>query len=127
MGWLELEGRRVLVVGAGGLGAACAAEFAEAGVRLTVADVDKARLKSLRDDARLAEATTLQADLTTAAACEALVRDTVAGLGGLDVVVHAIGMNDRRPLTEIPDEAWDQIITLNLSSAFWIGRAAGRL
>lgn len=129
MNWLELEGRRVLVVGAGGLGAACAAGFAEVGARLAVADVDEAKLKTLRDAPRLAAADvrTFQADLTTSAACEDMVTRSAEALGGLDVVVHAVGMNDRRPLADIPDDSWDSILTLNLSTAFWIGRTAGRL
>jgi gluconate 5-dehydrogenase len=124
MGWLGLEGRRALVLGAGGLGAACARGLGEAGAVLAVADVDEDRLKKLRSglDARI-----FVADLTTSTACEEVVAAVAAELGGLDVVVHAVGTNDRRSLVDTPDEVWERIVTLNLSSAFWIGRAAGRI
>lgn len=130
MGWLGLDDGRALVFGAGGLGAACARGLAEAGARVVVVDVDEARLKALREDPRVAGADiqTVTADVTSSAACEEAV-SAAAGLlgGGLDVLIHAVGTNDRRPVLDTPDEVWDRILTLNLSSAFWIGRAAGRL
>ncbi len=122
MGWLGLEGRRALVLGAGGLGAACAAGLADAGAALVVADADEGRLKELRSAAHV-----LVADLTTSRACTEVVAAAAGRLGGLDVLVHAVGRNDRRPVVDTPDEVWEQIVTLNLSSAFWAGRAAGRL
>ncbi|WP_460062460.1 SDR family NAD(P)-dependent oxidoreductase [Streptomyces sp. YKOK-I1] len=129
MGWLGLEERRTLVMGAGGLGTACIQALAEAGARLVVVDADEARLKHLCEDPVLADAgiRTLAADLTTSEECERAVTTAHAELGGLDVLVHAVGTNDRRPVVDTPDEVWERIVTLNLSSAFWTGRAAGRL
>ena len=129
MGWLGLEGGRALVVGAGGLGTACAAGLADAGARVVVVDVDRQRLRDLGEDARWrdAEVHTVAADVTSSASCDEAVATAAGLLGGLDVLVHAVGTNDRRAVLETPDEVWDRILTLNLSSAFWIGRAAGRI
>jgi len=129
MGWLGLEGGRVLVLGAGGLGAACARGLAEAGARLVVVDVDEGRLKAFRDDPRLAGADvrTVVADVTSSEACDEVVATAAGLLGGLDVLVHAVGANDRRPVVDTPDDVWERILRLNLSSAFWTGRAAGRI
>ncbi|KUO15175.1 SDR family NAD(P)-dependent oxidoreductase [Streptomyces dysideae] len=129
MGWLGLEERGALVIGAGGLGTACARALAEAGARPVVVDADETRLKALREDPVLAAADvrTVTADLTSSEACERAVTTAARELGGLDVLVHAVGTNDRRPVVDTPDDVWDRIVTLNLSSAFWTGRAAGRL
>lgn len=129
MGWLGLEGRRALVIGAGGLGAACARGLAEAGARVAVIDVDEARLKALREDPVLANAGLhiLPADVTSSQGCDEAIAAVAADLGGLDVLIHAVGTNDRRPVVDTPDEVWDRIVALNLSSAFYAGRAAGRL
>jgi gluconate 5-dehydrogenase len=127
MTWLGLHQRKALVFGAGGLGAACAAGLAEAGAALAIVDADPGRLEAVQRHPRCAAAVTIVADLTTAEACQRAVDEGVQRLGGLDLLVHAVGMNDRRPLIDTPDDVWDQIMTLNLSSAFWIGRAAGRL
>ena len=69
----------------------------------------------------------MAADLTSAAAAGRAVRDAAETLGGLDVFVHAVGVNDRRPVLETPDEVWDRIIDVNLKSAVWTARAAGAL
>jgi gluconate 5-dehydrogenase len=129
MTWLGLEGSRALLIGAGGLGAACARGLAEAEARLAVVDVDEAKLKALRDDPILADVDvhTIPADVTTSTACEEAIRAAADALGGLDVLVHAVGTNDRRAVVDTPDETWERILALNLSSAFYAGRAAGRL
>lgn len=129
MDWLGLEGRRVLVIGAGGLGAACVRGMADVGARLAVVDVDESRLKALRDDPALADTEfhVFPADVTASGACEEAVTAAADALGGLDVLVHAVGTNDRRSVVETPDEVWERILALNLSSAFYAGRAAGRL
>ncbi|HZI97638.1 MAG TPA: SDR family oxidoreductase [Actinomycetales bacterium] len=120
--WLGLAGRRVLVAGAGGIGAACAGAFADAGAQVTAADVSDERLEAL--DGRVVP---LRADLATREGCEELVGAAGTTMGGLDVLVHAIGVNHRVPLLDVDDESWRRILDVNLSSAFWLGRAAGRL
>ncbi|KUO10441.1 oxidoreductase [Streptomyces sp. DSM 15324] len=124
-----MDGRSALVFGAGGLGAACARGLAHTGARVVVVDVDETRLKALREDpgSANAEIRTLVADVTTPESCDEAVAAAARLLGGLDVLIHAVGTNDRRPVLDTPDAVWEQILTLNLSSAFWIGRAAGRI
>jgi gluconate 5-dehydrogenase len=67
----------------------------------------------------------VQADLTSAGSCRDAMAEAEKLLGGVDIFVHAVGMNDRRPVLDTPDEVWDRIIAINLSSGFWLGRAAG--
>ncbi|MEU8136489.1 SDR family NAD(P)-dependent oxidoreductase [Streptodolium elevatio] len=121
--WLGLRGRKALVAGAGGIGAAAAAGLAQAGARVVVADVDEQRLKALTEDTPAI--TPLAADLATADGCRACVGEAASILGGLDIFVHAVGVNDRRPVLETPDEVWRDIVGINLDSAFWTGKAVG--
>ena len=55
-------------------------------------------------------------------------RGAVAGarerLGGLDVFVHCVGINDRKPIEDYSAREWDDILGVNLSSAFWTAQAA---
>jgi gluconate 5-dehydrogenase len=129
MDWLGLEGARALVLGAGGLGEVCAAGLVDAGAQVLLVDVDEGRLKAVSEGLGRAnrDIRTLTADLSTSGGCDEAVASAVGLLGGLDVLIHAVGINDRRPVVETPDEVWDRILTLNLSSAFWTGRAAGRI
>ncbi|MCX4765150.1 SDR family oxidoreductase [Streptomyces sp. NBC_01275] len=117
----DFTGRRVLVAGAGGIGATVTRAFADAGASLAVLDVDDDKLAKLASG----PVRGLRTDLASADACGAAVEQAVALLGGLDVFVHAVGVNDRRPVLETPDEVWRRITAVNLDSAFWLGRAVG--
>jgi gluconate 5-dehydrogenase len=119
--WLGLAGRRAIVAGAGGIGATLVGALAGAGVEVAVLDLDEERLAAIASDG----IHPVQADLTSAGSCRDAVGEAGKSLGGVDVFVHAVGMNDRRPVLETPDEIWDRIIALNLSSGFWLGRAVG--
>jgi gluconate 5-dehydrogenase len=126
--WLGLCGRGALVVGAGGLGAACAEALAGQGARVMVCDIDAGRLSGLaeRITGNGGWAGMVQADLRSAEAARAAVAEARDRLGCLDIFVHAVGRNDRRPVLDMDDDAWDSLVTLNLSSAYWTGQAAGR-
>jgi gluconate 5-dehydrogenase len=126
--WLGLAGKRVLIAGAGGIGSACAAGYAAAGAAIVVADRDQTRLEQLAEDPVLsgAKVHTLQADLSTPGSGARLVAETVDLLGGLDVLLHCIGTNDRRPILDISEEDWENVLRTNLSTAFSLAQAAGR-
>ena len=120
--WLGLSGARVLVAGAGGIGSACIEEFVAAGTNVLAVDRDDARLAALGPGAA-----TERLDLTTTEGCEDAVAAAQDRLGGLDVLVHSIGVNHRVPILETADEDWNRILEINLTSAFRLGRAAGRV
>ena len=120
--WLGLAGRRAVVVGAGGFGVACAQELLRVGAQVYLADRDAERLQAV-------DAPALQTgvwDVTQSGAAEGLVEQAGARLGGLDILVHAVGVNDRRSVLELELEDWHRVLEVNLTSAFTLGRAAGR-
>ncbi|MEV7043490.1 SDR family oxidoreductase [Amycolatopsis sp. NPDC051061] len=120
MDWLGLRGKGALVAGAGGIGGAAALALAEAGADVVVADRDAHRLDELGLRA-------LEADLTDAEGARNCITRADELLGGLDIFVHAVGVNDRRPVLETPDDVWRRITAVNVDSAFWTGKAAGEL
>lgn len=126
--WLELGGARVLVAGAGGLGAACAAAYLEQGATVVLVDLDDERLAEVREDLGAPDGlTTLTADLAAMGQCERVVAAAADNLGGLDVVLHGVGINDRRPILEFSEAEWDRMLAINLRSAFALCQAAGRI
>ncbi len=124
--WLGLEGSRVLVAGAGGIGGACAQAYAEAGAYVLVVDRDQRALDALAENAAFANGRTLRADLTEHGAGERVAATAVEQLGGLDVLLHAVGINDRRPILEFTEEEWERILRINLFTLFGLAQAAGR-
>lgn len=122
--WLGLADARVLIAGAGGIGSALARAFHDAGANVVVADASSERVGSLSDvGPRL---TTLVGDLTDPVECERVVAAAEDTHGRIDVFVHAIGMNHRVPILETTDQTWDDILSVNLSSAFRLARRVGK-
>ena len=127
--WLTLGGRVALVFGAGGLGGASALSLAARGARVALVDVNAESLDAVARAAKEAgdDIKPLVADLRTAQACRAAVHDAVDLVGSPQVFLHAIGRNVRKPVLDLDDADWDDTIALNLSTAYWLGRAVGRL
>ena len=64
------------------------------------------------------------ANLMDGDACASLVEDTVKTFGSIDIVVNNAGMQHVAPIEEFPVDKWNAIISLNLSAAFHVIRAA---
>jgi 3-hydroxybutyrate dehydrogenase len=58
------------------------------------------------------------ADLSQPAQVTELVEATVGAFGGLDVLCNNAGIQHVAPIEAFPRERWDQILAVNLSSAF---------
>jgi 2-dehydro-3-deoxy-D-gluconate 5-dehydrogenase len=126
-GSFSLAGRVALVTGAsGGLGAAYAVGLAEAGADVAVHDRNAVDETCERVRALGRRAVPLCADVTAPEAPDRLVRETLAALGALDIVVNNAGTIRRAPAVETTDEDWLAVLDVNLSSVFRMCRAAGR-
>ncbi len=64
------------------------------------------------------------ADLSKGPDAEAMIANTIKTLGSVDVLVNNAGIQFVSPIEDFPPEKWDQIIAINLSSAFHTTRAA---
>ena len=109
-----LAGRNVLVTGAArGLGKAIALRLAQNGARVLVAGRDEAALHAVGGGTE-----PLVFDLDDPAACEA----ALAQAGGIDILVNNAGMRDRRPLADLPREAFSAMLETNLTAPFDLAR-----
>jgi 2-dehydro-3-deoxy-D-gluconate 5-dehydrogenase len=124
----DLSDRVALVTGASaGLGAAIAVALAEAG-----ADVmchgntrsPEATCEAVRQVG--GRASGIVADLSDRGAADRLVPETLDALGGFDILVNNAGAVRRKAAAEHPDEDWDYIVEVNLTSVFRLARAAGK-
>ncbi len=122
--WLGLQGARVLVAGAGTLGAALVRGFADVGAEAGVIDVSRERLDEVGSQTGIASERLVVADLSAATAARAAMAQAQEALGGLDVFVHGVGINDRRPIAAYDESDWDRIVAVNLSSAFFTAQIA---
>lgn len=113
--WLGLDGQRVLIAGGGGtIGSALVDGFLAAGARVGVIDQSEPAMAEL--DERVA--VRCAADLADPDRARAAVTAARSELGRLDVFVHCVGINDRRPIEAYGAADWDRIVSVNLTSAF---------
>jgi NAD(P)-dependent dehydrogenase (short-subunit alcohol dehydrogenase family) len=138
----NIAGRTALVTGAAsGIGLAYAEAMAEAGAKVTLADIDAAGAE--REAARLrsegAEARAVACDVTDLAQVAAAFDSHVAAYGGLDIAFANAGwdagngfwnpVGERNPDGQIDrydPERWQRSISINLSGVFYTIREAVR-
>ncbi len=120
----EFTGKVVIVTGgAKGIGRAITLGFARAGASVVCADVDETAGKEVVELASTTEGAVrfVNADVSEAEACKALVETAVNEFGGVDVLCNNVGIqptNSYLPAHELPEEMWDRIINVNLKSRF---------
>lgn len=117
---LQLSGRRCLVTGASaGIGRAVAAALAAEGARVAVAARDARALETLsREIGSSGEPAPaiLTSDLASLDGPQALARDALSALGGIDVLINNAGGS--RPLPPgAGDDIWEESFALNFRSA----------
>ncbi len=125
---LGLTGRAALITGGGrGIGAAIARELAREGCDVALVDLDAfaaadAVAREIRGSGRRALA--IQADVTSLAAAEASVQAVVGEFGRLDILVCNAGITRDAVVWKLTEEAWDQVLAVNLKGSFAYCRAA---
>ncbi len=125
-----LEGRSALVTGStSGIGLAIALRFAQEGAKVMLngfgkpEDIAKAR-KAVGAAMGVAEAPYSAADMSKPAEVRAMVEAAQRELGGCDILVDNAGVQHVSPVEDFPEEKWDWIIAINLSSNFHAIKAA---
>jgi 2-dehydro-3-deoxy-D-gluconate 5-dehydrogenase len=126
----DLSGEVAVVTGATrGLGRAIALGLARAGAHVVVAGRDAAAANAVVSEVagRGGLATGIVLDVTRPHEADETLRATAKDLGRLDILVNNAGVIERSPAEEYPAESWDRVIATNLSGAFFLTRAAGRI
>ena len=123
----SLTGRRAVVTGGGGgLGRAFCLILAEAGAHVIVVDIDAAsagETAALVEDAG-GDASVVACDVSDASAVEAMTKDVESAHPEVNVLVNNAGISTpSRRVADIPVGEWDEVIAVNLRSAFLCTRA----
>jgi 3-oxoacyl-[acyl-carrier protein] reductase len=121
-----MDGERALVTGStSGIGREIAVAFAREGAQVVVTGRNEER-----GNAAVAEigdrAHFLPADLHDERACNGLVDDAAARLGGLTVLVNNAAGGDAKdgPVGDLTTDAWEAILRVDLTAPMWCARAA---
>jgi 3-hydroxybutyrate dehydrogenase len=118
-----LQGKTAIVTGStSGIGLGIAEAFARSGANVVLNGFGEAtQIEKTRSD--LAHRTNAKivyspADMSKPRAIEQMVRQTADTFGAVDIMVNNAGIQHVAPIEEFPNEKWDAIMAINLSSAF---------
>ena len=118
-----LEGRAALVTGASsGLGRRAAVVLARAGANVVAVARRAEALDTLSAEAGR-DVHVLPFDLADREAIPDLARRAAEPFGPPLIVVHAAGLNPRKPADEVTFEDWDATMAVNLAAPFFLSRA----
>jgi NAD(P)-dependent dehydrogenase (short-subunit alcohol dehydrogenase family) len=119
--------RVILVTGAGrGVGRACALAFAREGARIVCAARTQGEIASVAAECKKAGAVAALAapvDATNPGSVDELVKRIHKELGTVDVLCHATGGAKTAAFLKTEDALWNEMIGVNLTSAFLVARA----
>ena len=114
---------RILISGgARGIGAACVRKFASDGH--SVAFIYRSAHEAAQRLADECGATAICADISKSDEAREAVAKAIEALGGIDVLVNNAGIAQIKMFCDITDEDLNTMLSTNLSSAFYVTRAA---
>ncbi|MEA1617695.1 3-oxoacyl-[acyl-carrier-protein] reductase [Erythrobacter sp. T5W1-R] len=126
----SLSGMNALVTGAsGGIGSSIAEALARQGARVALSGSNGAKLRAFRE--QLIEDVggdhvEITCNLADKVQVEELIPATLDTLGSIDILVNNAGITRDNLGMRMKDEEWDEVIAINLASAFRLMRAAAK-
>ena len=115
----------VFVTGAGrGIGAAIATEFASAGHRVAVGDIDD---DAARETAARIGGLAVHVDVTNRGVIDQAAAEAESRLGPIDVWVSNAGVSTMVSFVDVPERDWDFVMDVNAKGPFLCGQVAAKL
>lgn len=127
---MELQAQKALVTGASrGIGAAIALELARGGAEVALLARSLEGLQATAQAIQEAGGTAhcYAADVADASQLENAISEAHKHMGRLDILVNNAGITRDRLIIQMKDEDWDQVLQVNLRSAFVACKAAAKI
>lgn len=126
----RLAGLKAIVTGGGqGIGEAISKTFAREGAWVIIPDLNLKAGERVASEIQEegGKARAIQADVTRFQEVKEMLKTALDWAGTIDVLVNnAGGLNRYSPITEVSEEEWDRIMTVNLRSVFLCSQAVAK-
>ena len=123
----SLNNKVAIVTGsARGIGASIAKRFLSEGARVVFVDIDKEIVnQTARDlDSLGKQSLAIAVDLTCASEIQSMSKKVIQHFGTIDILVNNAGIvGPNKPLVEVTEEEWDQVMAIDLKAVFMCTRA----
>lgn len=126
----KLEGKTAIVTGGGrGLGAQIAQGFAEAGANVVVCSRKLETCEEMSEEIKQlgVDSLALKCDVTNPEDVNRVVEKTVEKFGTIDILVNNSGATWAAPVEEMPLEAWNKVMNVNVTGTFLMSQEVGKV
>lgn len=125
----DLTGKTAIITGGGrGLGEQMAEGLAEAGANIVLCSRKKEACQQVADRlARLDVKTlALTCDISQPEDIKNVVHQTIETFGRIDILINNSGATWGAPVEEMPLEAWEKVMNINVTGTFLMSQEAGK-
>jgi len=126
---LDLTGRVAVVIGGtSGIGRAIALGLAEAGADVVPSSrrTDQVEAAATEIEQRGRRSLRIASDVSDRQSLEQLLRQTVSGLGKVDILINSAGRTKRTPTLDVPESEWNEIMETNVTGVLRACQIFGR-
>ncbi|BDH63013.1 beta-ketoacyl-ACP reductase [Lysinibacillus sp. PLM2] len=125
----EIKGKKILITGGSkGIGKDIAIAFAKLGADVMISGRNAKDLEGTTNKLKEFNLNSFYevADMQKVDDIYRMVDNTVATLGGIDVLINNAGVNIPKSALEVTEEDWDRVLDTNLKGAFFCSQRAGK-
>ena len=119
-----LEGKKAIIVGAGGIGKALAESFLTNGCEVMVTGTNPEKLNKTCQSLGEGNVQGVVLDVTDTKSMQDIIWNAADRLGGLDIFVYAAGIHGHDPFGSVTEETWDSVMDINLKGMYFADQAA---
>ena len=131
MNLFNLKGKTAIITGGGrGLGAQIAEAYADAGANLVLCSRKMDACKEKAEELTRkygTDALAYSCDVSKLEDVKKVVHETVKYFGTVDILVNNSGATWGAPITEMPFEAWEKVMNVNITGTYLMSLEAGKV
>ena len=127
----DFREKNILITGAAsGIGLECAVAFLQNGAKVYMADCNEMALKKSGEDLKKqypsSEIVTLTADITNSKDIKEMTEKIRAEGGTVDILINNAGVSHKTYSINETSEDWNRVITVNLTSQFFVAQTVAK-